>query len=263
MKIEVHILTCDADWVLPWTLRHYGSFADRVVVHDGGPDWREGSLTRELCRCHGALWREWDTAGELNDELAARHKNLCWRGTDADWVITADADELLYFPGNKEGYNHHARTVLEDLLDRGAAVIKPHGFEMFSETPPEGGSHQIYDDLKSGAPDDEWYSKPILFSPRLVAESGLGIGAHESRPVLKNGMAFRVGREWPKSNPPVYLLHYHQIGPIEAVAARYDATRKRLAAVNVRNGWGNFEPGLDHARRKRARIFPNLTRIIP
>lgn len=272
MKLEVHILVNDADWVTPWTLRHYCSFADKVWCHDGGPDWSERSVTQELCRCHGAEWRPWDTAGELNDDLAAKLKNSCWRGTDSDWVICADADELIYFPpsrvaplssNNAPAHKNRAQKVLEEYDRLGAAVIKPHGYEMFSNFPPPMGEHnQIWQAVPDGAPDDEWYSKPILFSPRLVSDSGFGIGAHESRPVLRDGRVLRVSRTFPKASAATYLLHYHQIGAAAEVAERYDATRRRLSQINFRSGWGNFAPGKDHVAEKRAKILPNLRRVV-
>lgn len=269
MKLEVHVLTNDADWILPWTLRHYGAFASKIVVHDGGPDWREGSPTRDLCACHGAEWRMWDTAGQLNDELARHIKNEAWKGTDADWVAVVDADELLFFPdpGLVDGrrLTAHKQGVWNALYtyDRiGAAVIRPEGFEMFSDAMPDPGSNQIWIAIRDGAPDDKWYGKPVLFSPKIVSEAGLGIGAHESRPVLKDGRALRVDQTWPHPNPRCLLLHYHQIGPIDAVAARYDATRKRLARINEANGWGNFDAGLKHAQDKRSLIVPNLCRVV-
>jgi len=271
MTIECHILACDYDWVLPWTLRHYCSFADKVVVHDGGPSRGPGGTTWELCRIHGAVCKEWDTAGELNDLLAQNLKNTCWLGTDADWVICADADELIYFPGPRmigdrtvTSHREAARYMLELYDNRGLCFIKPHGFEMFSDVMPVIGEHnQIYHAVRDGAPDDVWYSKPILFSPKRVAESGFGVGAHESRPVLKDGRAFNVDLKWPKAQPPVYMLHFHQVGSAEQVGARYDATRRRLSAINVRNGWGNVnDSGVVHVAHKRSLIVPNLRRVV-
>lgn len=256
MKVEIHILANDYDWMLPWALRHYGEFAQKIVVHDGGPDWREGSVTRELCACHGAEWSMWDTAGELNDELARRLKNECWRGTDADWVACVDVDELVYFPGG-------AAKTLDAYEAIGAAVIRPAGFEMFSESLPHAGAHQIRDVIKNGAPDEKWYSKPVLFNPRLVADSGFGLGAHESRVVLKDGRAFKVDKRWHAPTLPALLLHYHQIGPAAVVAERYDATRRRLSRINEANKWGNFDPGEVHVQHKRDLILPRIRRVIP
>lgn len=262
MSLEVHILSHDHEPMIRFALRHYRQFANHVVVHDGGPigiensdeDWPELRYKMVRSACSFDI-EPWDTAGQLNDELAMHRKNTCWKGSTADWVICVDADELLYFPGG-------ARETLQRYKNLGAAVIRPEGYEMFSdELPPAGG--QITDHVKHGARDDKWYAKPVLFSPRLVAESGFGIGAHESRPVLRDGRALNVDGHWPHPDPRALLLHYHQIGPIEHVAARYDATRKRLALINVARQWGNFAPGLQHAQEKRAAILPRLQRVIP
>ena len=254
MIFEVHILTNDADWILPWTLRHYSSYGARIFVHDGGPAWGPESTTLELCKLHGATHVVWDTAGQLNDDLARRLKNECWKGTDADFVAVVDCDELVYFPaGVKDTLGAYKRC--------GAAVVRCIGFEMYSDYMPEAGG-QIYDEIKMGAPENKWYSKPILFNPSLLSESGLGIGAHEARPVLKDGRSFFVGPAWTTPNPPTYLLHFHQIGTLEQVANRYDATRKRLSGLNVARRWGNFETGIVHAQQKRDLILPSLRQVV-
>lgn len=255
MNLEVHVLSHDDEQMLVWSLRHYASLGARVIVHDGGPK----GFSTALANLFEFEARKWDTAGELNDELAMRLKNDCWRGSEARWVAVVDADELLYFPLGVE-------FTLARYDELGAAVPKPHGFEMFSERWFEPNEHvgtQIYDHVKEGAPEDKWYAKPILFSPRRVVESGFGIGAHESCPVLRGGRAVMVDGKWPKANPPCWLLHFKAVGPIERVAERYDATRRRLSAVNVRQGWGNVhDTGMEHALKKRALILPGLTRVI-
>lgn len=259
VKIEVHILSHDHEQMIGWCLRHYRSWGAqdqvRIVVHDGGP----ALVQKPVCDAYQAEVKFWDTAGELNDELARILKNTCWKGTDAEWVIVVDADELLYFPGG----------VWETLAtyDRiGAAVPKPQGFEMFSDEwhdPEHMESVSLITDwVTHGSPDDKWYSKPVLFSPKRVVESGIGIGAHESRPILKSGRSIYVSKNWPKAKPEVWLLHFHQIGPIERVAERYDATRKRLSSLNVSRRYGNFEPGLVHAQQKRDLILPHLRKVI-
>lgn len=250
MNVEVHILSHDGEIMIGWALRHYRTFSDSVIVHDGGPD----GFSSSRASLFGAASVPWDTKGCLNDALAMDLKNKCWQGTTADWVICVDADELVYFPGGAE----KTLSLYEGL---GAAVIKPLGFEMFTDSLPEG-TGQIYDYVKEGARDDEWYAKPVLFSPKRVAYAGFGIGAHESVPVLHDGRSLRVDRNWPQANPPTYLLHFHQIGPIEHVAARYDETRKRLSPINEKNGWGNFKSGRDHAQEKRDRILPNLETVV-
>ena len=94
MKIQVHILAFNEEDILPYTLRHYSQFATKIIVHDSFSTDR----TREICKDYGAEVRDWDTGGVLNDNLSRELKSTAWIGTDADWVITADADELIYFP---------------------------------------------------------------------------------------------------------------------------------------------------------------------
>lgn len=250
MNVELHLLTHDHEQMLTWALRHYVTFARRIVVHDGGPQ----GFSRVTAQRFGAECSTWNTDGKLNDELAMKLKNDCWKGTDADWVIVVDCDEFVYFP---EGVDKS----LQAYESIGAAIIKPHGFEMFSDVFPTGDG-QIYDEVKMGATDDKWYAKPILFSPKRVEDPGFGIGAHEARATMATGQVFHIGSGWGYANPPAYLLHMHQIGPIEHVAQRYDDTRKRLAKINEMHGWGNFKPGMVHAQEKRDYILPRLRQVI-
>lgn len=251
MKVEAHILAFNEAELMAYTLRHYRTFCTSIVVHDGGST--DG--TKEICYRYGAEVVHWETHGQLNDELSMKCKNECWLGTDADWVLCPDADEFLYFPQG-------AAPTLAIYSRLGAAVIKPHGYDMYSEAFPSTPG-QIYEEVKMGCLSDKWYAKPILFSPKKIIESGFGIGAHESEPVLANGQRLHVGPSWPKANPPTYLLHYHHgIGPIERVAKRLDEKRQRLARVNEQHRWGNFEPGMKHAMDKREFILSGLHQVI-
>lgn len=252
MSCEVHVLAGLEAEMIGYTIRHYQTFATKIVVH---VCTQSNDGTRDVAESYGVDVRPWDTAGKLNDGMAAILKNTCWLGTPAEWVVCVDCDELLYFPTGAE-------VALASYTRTGAAVIKPCGFEMFSDTFPTTNG-QIYDEVKMGARDDKWYAKPVLFSPRKVLESGFGIGAHESRPILKNGRSLYIGSDWPNPSPPCYLLHFHQIGPAERIAARYDATRLRLSALNERHRWGNFAPGIQHVQQKRDYIIPRLERVVP
>lgn len=252
MKAECHILTFNEASLIRYTLRHYATYCSKLVVHDAGST----DSTVEICRMMSAEVLPWDTKGELNDEMAMDLKNECWKGTDADWVIVVDADELLYFPkGVGETLATYSRL--------GAAIIKAHGFDMYSVAYPTTRG-QIYDEVKLGAPSDKWYGKPVLFSPRQVEETGFGIGAHESDPLLRSGRRIHVGADWPKANPPAWLLHFHHgIGPIERIARRLDEKRTRLAAVNRLHGWGNLKDGMTHALEKQEFIKAGLVQVIP
>lgn len=250
MKVEVHILAFDEERILPWSIRHYRTFADRIIVHDAHSTDRTEQVSKEA----GAEVQKWGQGGVVSDIAYCDLKNSCWLGTDADWVIVCDADEMIYFPQD-------ARATLETYTRIGAAVIKPHGYEMFAYNYPQGEG-QIYHQVKMGALDDKWYSKPILFNAHLVEDSGLGMGSHESWPVLRSGEDLRCGPAWYKPDPECLLLHWHHIGPIERIASRYDAVKSRMCRENLANGWGNMKPGIVHAQEKRTGIISRLIKVI-
>ena len=251
MNLEAHVLRYADDWLVPYVVRHYLSFASKVVIHDAGGGM---DLADMATRTPGLVVMPWDCP-EVNDIRYAELRNSCWKGTQADWVVVGDLDELLWFP---EG----AEATLAAYEAMGAAVPKPHGIEMFSETYPTKNG-QIFDEIKMGAPDDKWYSKAILFNPRLVSDMRYGLGSHECDPVLHDQRRFHVGPQWPFAKPPCYLLHCHHIGPAQDIADKYDATITRMCAQNKQMHWGNLEPGIKHVADKRANIVPNLRQIIP
>lgn len=255
MTTEVHLLCYNEQAILPYTLRHYRTFADRIIVHDSFST----DDSRKIATSFGAEVRDWDTGGQINDQLARELKNNCWKtwkGAQADWVVTADADEFIHFPTRR------VQDTLNRLWDLGIAVVKPIGWELYSETFPTGPG-QIYDEIRMGMRDDYWYGKPILFSPKRIIDMGFHCGAHDCSPYYQSGYSPGSMRHQTPTEPHVYLLHCKHLGPVERIAKEYDEDRKRLAPINVEHGWGNFEPGMKHAQDKRARIKANLVEIIP
>ena len=248
-SLQVHILAFNEAEILPFTLRHYLTMAETIIVHDGGST--DG--TADIAHRMGAVVQAWDTDGKLNDQIARELKAECWKGTKADWVIVVDADELIWSPMGLAIFDEY------DALN--IAIAKPHGWEMFSDTFPTG-TRQIYDEIKHGARDDKWYGKPVAFSPKRVREIKFTAGAHSCLYKRRETNARWLEPITP-TMPPLHLLHFHQVGPIERIAARYDATRRRLSSINEKNRWGNFDPGLKHAQDKRASIVPRLEQVIP
>ena len=233
--------------ILPYTLRHYVSFCDRVTLHDMGS--RDKSL--DIAAKFGIGTVHWDTKELVDETVNMKIRNESWLGTDADWVIVADADEFIYFPKG-------VKDTLESYEKQNIPVAKPHGWEMFSETMPVGDG-QIYDEIKYGARDDRWYSKCVLFRPSLIKAIDFGPGAHHCDVWLHNGKHFIPDQ---KSEPPFYLLHYHQIGSVERLAAKYDDLIRRMSEGNKINKWGNFKPGAVHVQEKRTKIIPRLEKVV-
>lgn len=249
MKIEAHILCFNEAQIIEYALRHYSTFCNTIIVHDLGST--DGS--HEVARSLGASISHHDCKGEFDDRLNQRIKNTAWEGTDADWVMMVDADELFYFPCG-------AFQTLSAYDLEGLPIVKPHGFEMFSDIYPTT-DRQIYDEVKMGASDDQWYGKKVLFSPKRVKSISFGAGAHVVHEAfLHNGQ--RVTDPKVFASPPAYLLHFKHLGGVDRMARLYDENFKRQCENNHRCHFGNQKPGIVHANEKRTMILSRLQRVI-
>lgn len=247
--VELHLLVFNEAELLPFTLQHYGAFAERLIVHDGGST--DGS--REIARDFGAEVQDFFTEGVDDKKFKEAKESLWWKGTDAEWVITADCDELLYAP---EGWFK----TLEDYERDGVAVCKPRGFEMFSDEMPSMEKGQITEQIRMGAEDAKWYAKPILFRPSLIKSLIFSAGCHTCWATLKDGR--KINDPQVTTKPEVILCHYHHIGGLERITRRYAGQQSRHSENNKRNMWGNYSPPRHHALEKRKMILAGLRQVI-
>lgn len=251
MNVEVHILAFNEAEILPYALRHYKTFAKDIIVHN----FHSTDRTSFICQTAEVPFLLHDTNNEMNDNVNKELKSSCWRGTTADWVIVADADELIYFPGG-------AAATLAAYEARQTAVVVPWGWEMHSWTFPTTPG-QLYDEVKHGARDDKWYSKPILFSPRRVRDLRFSAGAHQvTYDDLEGRQHVLQNRDHVFSEPVTYLLHCKHLGPLERIAQAYRERQARHSEVNKVHRYGNFEDPMKHAKDKRDMILAGLTQVI-
>ena len=183
--------------------------------------------TLEIAKAFGASIHHWDTAGKFDDNLNTRKNQkrvLAWAGRRLGDGIGRGRNYLF------------SASFSETLLSydrQNLAVARPHGFEMLHDTWPNPAK-QIYDEAKFGARLDD-YSKPVLFAPKRIRDLRFSTGAHTLDEIRLRGNTLAVNlRSY--SEPPCFLLHYHQIGPADKIAARYDETRpecpRRISGIN-------------------------------
>lgn len=251
MKVVAHILARNEEQMLPYTLRHFKQFCAEIVVHDLGST----DKTLEIAAAFGVTVKQHDSGGEFRDMLNKTIRNTCWHGTDADWVIVGDCDELIWFGAGVE-------TTLRCYDEQQVAVVKPIGYEMTADEFPTGDG-LITDYVKHGGKETDWYSKPNLFSPKRVAKLDYGTGAHVVTATLHGGRTVLVDNRTPANSPTTKLLHFHHIGSVERIGAKYEAVIARLSAENKRFRWGVQADGMGHAREKRKMILSRLERVIP
>lgn len=254
MKFSVHLLAYNEARFIRWALRHWLFLTPHVCVHDLGST----DDTPEIALSYGARLVEHDTKDETNDLLNKGIKESCWKQDGADWVAVVDCDELLFWPGG----------FLETLAayDRASvAVVKPHGWEMFSETAPQEG-RKLEEQVTMGSPADYWYGKPVLFSPRRVRHIEFSCGAHSCMwwgPRDAGNRFQQVRQTTTPTKPATALCHFHHIWPIADIAADYDAHVARMSETNRRMKWGWQGDGMEHALEKRKKIMSDLHQVFP
>lgn len=217
MRLHVYTLCWNEKLMLPYFLRHYGQFAERIIVYDNGSD--DGS--QDLVRAHpqGEL-REFASDGQFDESTVTRLREEVWkesRGT-ADWVVVCDMDEFLIHPRMTE--------FLTDRRARGVTISQPQGFQMVSMAFPTTDG-QIYDEVRRGVI-DSYFSKLVLFDPDAVQEMNYKPGSHFSQP---------TGRVVFDPQPELMLFHCKYLG-LDYVRARYQALAQRRSRAMRQGGFG-------------------------
>ena len=199
MNIECYFIAFNEAETIRFTIKHYQQFCSKVIVYDNFST----DNTREIAEEMGCEVRMFGIEGQLNDAEYLKVKNNCWKGSQADWVIVCDADEIL----------------LPFTISNNYTILKTQGFNMFSNQLP------LYDwlEINTGVEDNN-YSKLICFNPKAIKEIGYVYGCHEAKPVGD----VRI------STYPTKLLHYKHVGGSKRLAGRHALYAERLAPINLK-----------------------------
>lgn len=210
MRIEAHLLHWQEKDIMPYIIKHYASFCDEIIIHDNHSKDGSAEMAKEL-GCTVIPF-----GSDLFDDAINRDvKNECWRGSNADWVIVADFDELLFHPYMK------MRFAIEYFSE--STIIKTIGWQIMSEDWPVYNLTEITNGFRF-----DNYSKNIVFNPKAITAINYNEGAHKCEPV--------GNVVW--SNDSLYVLHYKHIGGVQRTIDRYKVLQKRLSKNNRKNGWG-------------------------
>jgi glycosyltransferase involved in cell wall biosynthesis len=154
LKVDVYTITYNEGKLLPYFLRHYETFADRIFAWDDGSD--DGTV--DILKSHPKVTILPHHIGRLDDLYFVRYLwpqyRIYSRGS-ADWVICAESDEFVY--------HEDILWKLGELGKRGFYRVFCNGYEMFHNRFPATNG-QIYDEARFGL-FSEKFSKPIVFSP--------------------------------------------------------------------------------------------------
>lgn len=224
MIIEAHLLCWNEIDIMPFVIRHYKQFCDRIVIHDNHSTDGSAELAASLgCEVipFGNRW--------FDDQENMNVKNNCWKGSKADWVIVADFDEVLWYqpftithPVQGE-MSFDIKDFLLNAARKKHTIIRTYGWQIMSEEMPQ------YDLLEStNGYHFENYSKSIIFNPKDIKEINYNPGAHKCNPT--------GNVVW--STEELFVLHYKHIGGLQRTIERYKLYNKRMSKANRQKGWG-------------------------
>lgn len=246
MKVWAYVTVWNEEMMLPYYLRHYLQFCDRIIVFDN----QSTDNTLMICAQYPNVEvRSYNTNETFNDyvHLDLKHKCIDEARGKADYIIVSDCDEFIV---------HH--DILNFLKNNESPLIFPAGFQMVSWKFPDTDG-QIYDEIRDGVP-DPWYSKPILINPNKIESLKWIEGCHEIELNSKiNGeilhpvpIEIRPTGEW-KGHPwgrwkmqfevldtfndfPIKLLHFKFMGE--------EYVRSKYVQYSIRNSEQNKAAGL-------------------
>lgn len=210
MKIQAYLLCYNELDIMPFVIRHYQKFCDKITIMDNystdGSDKLAESMGCEVIKFGGKFF---------DDVENMKCKNSCWKGSDADWVIVADFDEILFHPYKQMRFG------LEYFTK--ASIIKTIGWQIMSDEMPKENLTEITNGYRF-----DNYSKNIVFNPKDIKEINYNPGAHRCDP---QGLV-----KW--SDESLYVLHYKHIGGVQRTIDRYKILNKRMSKENKRKGYG-------------------------
>lgn len=220
MIIHVYSVCHNEETLLPFFLRHYGSIATRIIVYDDASTDNSRKILeshpKAVHRCLEHPSKE--TAGRFSESALMRVRNDAYKESrlDADWVIVADIDEILFHP--------ELRRILAEYSKQGVNLPAVTGFEMVGERIVDTGE-QIYETMQHGFR-NPLYDKRVIFSPDL--EINYGPGCHSCSP--QGGV--RESRD-----NVLKLLHYRFVG-VDHFVRKYSLRQSRMTDESASKGWG-------------------------
>lgn len=199
MFVEAYILAFNESQTIHLTIKHYQQFCSRIVIYDNFST----DNTRGIAEALGCEIRPFGIAGVLDDKEYLKVKNNCWKGSNADWVIVCDADEILIPP----------------LFWDESTIYKTYGWNIFSNEVPR----ETWEEITTGIHDQN-YSKLVCFNPKAITDINYVYGCHEANP--KGDVRY--------SEFVLPLFHYKHIGGAQRVADRHALYNERLSDWNKR-----------------------------
>ena len=213
-KIELFTLCYNEEVILPFFLKHYSKFVDKITVFDNQSTDNSLKILKEYKEIP-ITTNTYETNNKLDDKTYINIKNNCWKNSEFDYVIICDTDEFLHF----------------DKFDTSLDILTPNGYEMVDNIELDK-----IDTIKYGLSEKN-YNKTILFNPKKITEINYSFGCHTCNPIPNN--LYHV-----VNDDNYKILHYKYIN-LEYVYKKYYESKNRLSDFNqihklgIQYNWDN------------------------
>jgi glycosyltransferase involved in cell wall biosynthesis len=230
MNITLYTFLYNEQEILPYFLKHYSQYVNKIVVYDNNSTDRSIQILNDWKDCEIEI-REYNTNNQYDERSIIQLKNNCWKDDTSDYIIVCDVDELLYHPNLIEFIEKQPFT----------DYYTPQGFHMMGEEIPTDYTKQIYDIIKIGSRDDQ-YDKNVLFKRKNITETNYSPGCHASRFKGESNLMNYSGLE-------LKLLHYKWLS-FEYVYEKHTHYSTRISNHSKSHKYGqHYTMGRDWMKR--------------
>lgn len=198
--IHLFAICHNEEVLLPHFIQHYKTIGvTKFTFYDNFSTDR----SREIMKANHCEIIDYDSGGQIRDDLYLSIKNNCWKKANSQWVIVCDVDEFLHLDGITDFHKY--------------GIIYSKGYDILGMPPSN-----------IGLPNN-LYSKTVMFRPNLITEINYNFGAHICRPTspapVIGSMKFAT------------LFHYSHIDE-NYVYNRKQYFHKRISDFNKQMGFG-------------------------
>ena len=219
--IHCYCVTWNEEVILPYFLRHYSSFCQKIIIYDQYSTDKTHdilkSFTHSTCEVIVRLWGENEKFNDFNNLAIKQNAYKESRGK-ADWVIISDCDEFLYHPILQEKLLYYKNI--------GINLPKVKGYNMMPDCEIDSMIN-LPDVYNIGEP-YHMYDKPMIFDPAL--ELKFSAGCHWLEYASEN-------TKTSCDNEFLFLLHYRKLN-LKYWIERSQQLGKRLSDINLRANMG-------------------------
>jgi len=198
MKIDIYSVMYNEEKILPYWLKYYETFANRIFIWD---DYSTDS-TVEILKSHPkvtVLHKKEPGLENWHNVSVLFPKYEKYSRGKADWVMAVDADEFIYHPNIKK--------VLKRAMEHKVDILQCRGFDMISDKFPTTKG-QIYDETQMGV-HSQMMSKWAVHSPKGHVRYRKG---RHGRPYDNRNLNQEVLNFCRYKHTGLKLLHYRYLG---------------------------------------------------